>query len=57
MKIIILDFTDWKVKIINNMKEWLDTEDAELIMVRDYDISLSNIEYMIVSELEIETFN
>lgn len=57
MKIIILDFTDWKVKIINNIKEDLQLEEAEILMYEKYWLSTSNIEYMIVPELEIETLN
>jgi hypothetical protein len=38
------------------MKKCLQTEEAEEIM-DSYRLSLSNIEYMIVSELEIETIN
>ena len=55
MKIVILDFSDWKVKIINNIKDNLQIEEAEEILVNDYDFKLSNIEFMIVPELEIET--
>ncbi|MDD3144628.1 MAG: hypothetical protein PHV23_00795 [Candidatus Gracilibacteria bacterium] len=57
MKIIILDFTDGKVKIINNIKEDLQLEEAEILMYEKYGLSTSNIEYMIVPELEIETLN
>lgn len=57
MKIIILDFSDWKVKIINNVKEKLQTEDFEIMMFEKYWLKTSNIEYMIVPELEIENLN
>jgi len=57
MKIIILDFTDGKVKIINDIKESLQTEEAEILMYEKYWLSTSNIEYMLVPELEIETLN
>lgn len=57
MKIIILDFTDGKVKIINNVKKDIQTEEAEILMYEKYWLSTSNIEYMIVPELEIETLN
>jgi hypothetical protein len=57
MKIIILDFNDAKVKIINNIKENLQIEEIEDILVDNYNLKLSNIEYMIVPELEIETLN
>lgn len=57
MKIIILDFTDWKVKIINWIKKDIQTEDAEILVYEQYWLSISNIEYMIVPELEIKTLN
>ncbi len=57
MKIIILDFNDAKVKIINNIKESLQIEEIEDILVDNYNLKLSNIEYMIVPELEIESLN
>jgi len=57
MKIIILDFTDGKVKIINNVKKYIQIEEAENILTEEYNLKLSNIQFMIVPELEIETLN
>ncbi|MDD3793589.1 MAG: hypothetical protein PHI37_02160 [Candidatus Gracilibacteria bacterium] len=57
MKIIILDFTDGKVKIINNISENLQIEEIEDILIDKYNLKLSNIQFMIVPELEIETLN
>ncbi|MDD2907297.1 MAG: hypothetical protein PHH98_01520 [Candidatus Gracilibacteria bacterium] len=57
MKIIILDFTDGKVKIINNLKGNIQSEEVEILMYEKYGLSVSNIEYMLVPELEIETLN
>ena len=56
MKIIILDFADWKVKIVNNVPDESDIEDYETFLSEEYGFSISNIEYMVVHELEIETF-
>lgn len=56
MKIVILDFTDAKVKIINNVPEETDIENYEIFLYDKYGFKSSNIEYMIVPELEIETF-
>ncbi len=57
MKIIILDFTDWKVKIINNVPEKSDIEDYEEFLYKEYGLKHSSIEFMVVPELEIETLN
>jgi hypothetical protein len=57
MKIIILDFTDWKVKIINDVNKNIQVDEAENLIYKEYWLSSSNIEYMIVPELEIETLN
>ena len=57
MKIIILDFTDWKVKIINNAPKESEIDDYESYLSEEYGFSSSNIEYMVVPEIEIETFN
>ena len=56
MKIIILDFTDWKVKIVNNVPKESDIDDYEIFLHEEYGFSISNIEYMLISELEIKTF-
>lgn len=53
MKIIILDFTDAKVKIINNVAN--NIQDYEEYLYENYWLSTSNIEYMVVADLEIET--
>ena len=53
MKIIILDFTDAKIKIINNIPK--NIQDYEEYLYDNYLLSTSNIEYMVVEELEIET--
>ena len=55
MKIIILDFSDAKVKIINDVPENIENDDYEEYLFKNYNLKISNIEYMIVSELEIET--
>ena len=57
MNIVILDFTDGKVKVINNMEEGLQVEEVEILMYEKYWLSTSNIEYMIVQELEVEILN
>lgn len=57
MKIIILDFNDAKVKIINDISEDLQIEEIEDILVDKYNLKLSNIQFMIVPELEIQTLN
>lgn len=57
MKIIILDFNDTKVKIINDIPENLQIEEIEDILVDKYNLKLSNIQFMIVPELEIQTLN
>lgn len=57
MKIIILDFNDAKVKIINDISENLQIEEIEDILVDKYNLKLSNIQFMIVPELEIQTLN
>lgn len=55
MKIVVLDFTDWKVKIINCVPEKVENNDYELYLCNNYNLDISNIEYMVVPELEIET--
>ena len=57
MKIIILDFIDWKVKIINWINENIQTDEVEELLYEKYNLKTSNIEYMIVPELEIENLN
>lgn len=57
MKIIVLDCTDWKVKIVNNLPEKVDNNDYEIFLSDKYNFYSSNIQYMVVPELEIETFN
>lgn len=54
MKIIILDFSDAKVKIINNIPENIENDDYEEYLFKNYNLKISNIEYMVVPELEIE---
>lgn len=51
MKIIVLDFSDGIVKIIPNISE---SDDYEKILVEDFPFSLSEIEYMVVPDLEIQ---
>ena len=53
MKIIILDFTEAKVKIINNIPK--NIQDYDEYLYDNYWLSISNIEYMIVDEFELET--
>jgi len=55
MKIIVLDFTDWKLKIINNIPQNIENDDYESFLSEKYNFSISDIEYMVVPELEIET--
>jgi hypothetical protein len=55
MKIIVLDFTDWKVKIIENVKENIQIDEAEELLYKKYNLKTSNIEFMIVQDLKIET--
>ncbi len=55
MKAVILDFSDWKVKIINNIPKEYQLDDFEIFLSEKYNFSISNIEYMLVPELEIET--
>lgn len=55
MKIIILDFTDAKVKIIQNIPENIKNNDYEEYLSKNYNLKSSQIEYMIVDEIEIET--
>lgn len=51
MKIIVLDFTDAKVKIINNVPKNYDYDEY---LFKNYNLKSSQIEYMIVENLEIE---
>lgn len=55
MKILVLDFTDWKLKIINNIPKNIENDDYESFLYEKYNFNISEIEYMVVSELEIET--
>ena len=55
MKIIILDFSDTKVKIINNIPKNIENNDYEEYLLENYNLKSSQIEYMVVPELEIET--
>jgi len=55
MKIVILDFTDGKVKIVNTSISNLTIEQAEEIL-KDLWFRLKDIEYMIVESIEIEKF-
>ena len=55
MKIVILDFTDGKVKIVNTSISNLTIEQAEKIL-NDLWFRLKDIEYMIVESIEIEKF-
>jgi hypothetical protein len=55
MKIIILDFTDWKVKIVEDVKENIQVDEAEELLYEKYNLKSSNIEFMIVPDLKIET--
>ena len=36
MKIIVLDFTDWKVKIVNNISENIQVDEAEKLLYEKY---------------------
>jgi hypothetical protein len=56
VKIVVLDFTDAKVKIINNVPKESHIEDYEIYLYDTYGFRSSSIEYMVVPELEIETF-
>ena len=57
MKLVVLDFSDWKVKIINDAPENMQVDDAEQLLYEKYNFKHSSIEFMIVPELEIETLN
>ncbi len=57
MKIVVLDFSDWKVKIINNLTEDIQVDEAEELLYKKYGFKHSSIEFMIVPELKIETLN
>ena len=57
MKIVVLDFSDWKVKIINNVPKNIQVDEAEELLYKKYNLKTSNIEFMIVPELEIETLD
>jgi len=57
MKVVILDFTDWKVKIVQNIPKAFQVDDVEEFLYKKYNFSTTNIEFMIVTELEIETLN
>ncbi len=57
MKVIILDFGDGKVKIINHIEQGLQIEEVERILIEDYRFKLSQIEFIIAPELEIETLD
>jgi len=53
MKIVVLDFTDGKLKVINVNLNDLTIEQAEQILT-DMWFRLKDIEYMIVDSFEIE---
>ena len=57
MKLVILDFSDWKVKIVNGVSENMQTDEVEQLLYEKYNFKHSSIEFMIVPELEIETLN
>ena len=57
MKIIALDFSDWKVKVINNVSENIQVDEAEQLLYEKYNIKHSSVEFMVVPELEIENLN
>ncbi len=57
MKIVVLDFTDWKVKVVNNIPENIQIDEAEQLLFEKYNFKYSSIEFMIVPELEIETLD
>ncbi len=55
MKIVVLDFNDWKIKILKNVKENIQVDEAEELLYRKYNLKSSSIEFMIVPDIEIET--
>ena len=55
MKIVVLDFSDWKVKVINNVSENIQIDEAEQLLYEKYNFKHSSIEFMIIPELEIVT--
>jgi len=57
MKLIVLDFSDWKIKVVNNVPENIQVNEAEQLLFEKYNFKHSSIEFMIVPELEIETLN
>jgi len=57
MKLIVLDFSDWKIKVVNNVSENIQVDEAEQLLFEKYNFKHSSIEFMIVPELEIETLN
>lgn len=56
-KIIILDYSDWDVKVINWIKDNLQLEQIEDILIDDYNLKLSEIEYMICPDLIVKNLN
>ena len=54
MKLIVLDFSDWKIKVVNNVSENIQVDEAEQLLYEEYRFKHSSIEFMIVPELEIE---
>lgn len=56
-KIIILDYSDWDVKVINWIKDNLQLEQIEDILVDDYNLKLSEIEYMTSPDLIVKNLN
>jgi len=57
MKIVVLDFSDWKVKIISNVPKNIQVDEAEEFLDEKYNLKTSNIEFMIVPELEIQNLD
>ena len=57
MKLVVLDFSDWKIKIVNDISENMQTDEVEQLLYEKYNFKHSSIEFMIVPELEIETLN
>ncbi len=56
-KIIILDYSDWDIKVINWIKDNLQLEQIEDILIDDYNLKLSEIEYMIYPDLIVKNLN
>ncbi|EKE27243.1 MAG: hypothetical protein ACD_3C00235G0002 [uncultured bacterium (gcode 4)] len=56
MKTIILDYSDWKVKILDH-EEDMQIEEMEELLFEEYDLSQNNTYFMTVNDLEIEYLN